>query len=57
MKVYEVSVGEELNPCTERDPASVLVWLEEAEAGATVTIRVKQMSESEYAALPEYVGP
>lgn len=57
MRVYEINPGTGLNHCTEKDPSMVLVWLEEASVGDVVCVRVKEMTESEYAALPEYVGP
>ncbi len=57
MKVFEVSPGPGLNRCTEKDAARVLVWLEEASPGETITVRVKDMGEVDYAALPEYAGP
>ncbi|KKU51879.1 MAG: hypothetical protein UX75_C0059G0007 [Candidatus Moranbacteria bacterium GW2011_GWE2_47_10] len=57
MKVYKVTPGKDLNPCTEKDPAAALVWLEESEPGDVITIEVKEMSLADYEALPEYMGP
>lgn len=57
MKVYQVTPDKDLCPCTEKDPKAVLVWLEESEIGAVTTIDVMEMTEEEYNALPEYMGP
>lgn len=57
MKVYKVTPGPGLNPCIEKDPNAVLVWLEESEPGEMITIEVKEMTEAEFEALPEYEGP
>ena len=57
MKVFKVYPGVDLNPCCEKYPADVLVWLEEAEPGEVVKIEVMEMTEEEYEALPEYEGP
>lgn len=57
MKVYKVTPGPGLNPCIEKDPNAVLVWLEESEPGEIITIEVKEMAEAEFEALPEYEGP
>ena len=57
MNVFKVWPGEGLNPCIEKDPSACLTWLEEAEPGDTVKIEVLEMTEAEYDALPEYMGP
>lgn len=57
MRVFEVEPGKSLNKCMEKDLESVLTWLEEADTGDEITIRVKEMSLKEYEALPEYTGP
>ena len=57
MIVFKVWPGVDLNPCCEKDPAAVLVWLEEAEPGETIKIEVIEMTEEEYDKLPEYMGP
>lgn len=57
MRVYEIQPDEDCNWCTEKDYHQVLVWLQEAEVGVVITVRVKEMTEEAYAALPEYMGP
>ncbi len=57
MKVFDVMADTDLNSCIEKDPKDVLIWLEESEPGAIITIDVMEMSEEEYNALPEYMGP
>jgi len=57
MKVYEVTPDKGLNPCTEKNIHGVMVWLENAESGETMIIKIKNMSESDYEALPKYEGP
>ena len=57
MKVFKVWPGEGLNPCIEKDPSACLTWLEESESGEIIKIEVLEMTEAEYEALPEYVGP
>ena len=57
MNVFKVWPGEGLNPCIEKDPSACLTWLEESEPGDTVKIEVLEMTEAEYDALPEYMGP
>ena len=57
MRVFKVTPGKDLCPCTEKDPSAVLVWLEESEPGTTITIEVMEMTEEEYNTLPEYMGP
>lgn len=57
MKVFKVWPGEGLNPCIEKDPSACLTWLEESEQGEIIKIEVLEMTEAEYDALPEYMGP
>ena len=57
MKVYEVTPDKGLNTCTEKDIDGVIEWLDMLEIGETMTIKIKNISESEYEALPEYEGP
>lgn len=57
MKVYEVEPDSGLNRCTEKDHNSVLVWIQMAEIGDVITIRVKEMSSEAFAAMPEFMGP
>lgn len=61
MKVYEVSPGHQLCPHTEKSLESVLAavreWINEGDVGTVVSITVREMTEDEYDALPEWVGP
>lgn len=57
MKVYEIEPNRGLSRCTEKDISGISCWLEMSEPGDIITIRVKEMSESEYNSLPEYTGP
>jgi len=57
MKVYEVTPSKGSNTCTEKEIAGVIAWLEISEPGETMVIKIKNMSESSYEALPEYEGP
>jgi hypothetical protein len=57
MIVYKVTPGKDLNPCIEKDPSATLIWLEESQPGDVITIEVKEMTEAEFEALPEYMGP
>ncbi len=57
MKVYKVTPGPGLNPCIEKDPNAMLVWLEESEPGEVITVEVLEMTQAEFEALPEYEGP
>lgn len=57
MKVFKVWPGVDLNPCCEKTLDAVAYWLDMAEAGDTITIKAIEMTEAEYEALPEYMGP
>lgn len=57
MKVFKVWPGEGLNPCIEKEINACFVWLEESEPGDVIKIEVLEITESEYDALPEYMGP
>lgn len=57
MKVFKVWPGADLNPCCEKDANAVLVWLEESQPNEIIKIEVLEMTEAEYDALPEYMGP
>ncbi len=57
MKVYRVEPDKGLNKCTEKHIQDILVWFEESEPGSVITIEVLEMSEDDYDALPEYMGP
>ena len=56
MKIFRVT-PEGLNPCCEKDPTAVLVWLKESQPNERITIDVIEMSDEEYEKLPEYMGP
>ena len=57
MKIFKVWPGGGLNPCVEKDPSACMTWLEESEQGDVIKIEVLEMTESEYEALQEYMGP
>lgn len=44
-------------PCTEKDTAALLAWLEDATTGEEMRIVVGEIDEAVYDELPEYVGP
>jgi len=57
IKVYEVEPGKGLNRCMEKDLDEVFSWIQEAEVGEEITIKIMYMEEAEYDSLPEYTGP
>ncbi len=57
IRIYVVTPGRDLMPCTERYIENVKAWLEEADVGDTVQIDIREIEESEYEDLPEYIGP
>jgi len=57
MKVYKITPLPDFNPCTEKDIKDLMIWLEESEPGDSFKVDVLEMTEEEYAALPEYMGP
>ena len=57
IKVYEVEPGKGLNKCTERHIGDLLDWFYDAQPGNVITIRVKEMNQSDFNSLPEYMGP
>ena len=57
IKVFRVTPGKDLNPFSEVEIKDVILWLEEAQPGDTITIEVLEMSKQEYDNLPEYMGP
>ena len=57
MKVFEIGPDAGHNRCNEKEAKAVLVWLEEAEVGDVITIRIKEMTAEDYSALPEFLGP
>lgn len=61
MRVYKVTPGEGNNSYVESDLRIVAEqlpdWLIDIELGEKVTVDVLEMSEEEYKALPEYMGP
>ena len=57
IKVFKVSPGKGLNSCCEKDIKNVIIWLEEAEPGDVIEIKISRMQESDYDRLPEYAGP
>jgi len=57
MKVFRITPGVGCNPCCEKQANSIVTWLEEAEVGETITVKILEMSENEYSELPEYMGP
>ena len=57
IKIYTVTPGKGLAPCTEKDPKEVLIWLEEAEPGEVIQVVVGEIDEAIYNEMPEYQGP
>jgi len=57
MRVYKVIPGISCNPCCENTIESVISWIEEAEVGSIIQVRILDMSQEEYNDLPEYMGP
>lgn len=57
IKIFTITPGKGLAPCTERNPEALLVWFFEAEPGDVMTIVVGEIEEAEYKAMPEYMGP
>ena len=57
MRVYKVIPGILCNPCCEDAIGNVVGWIEDAETGETIQIKILEMSLKEYNDLPEYMGP
>ena len=57
IKIWTVTPGKGLAPCTEKDPKAVLIWLEEAAPGEVIQIVVGEIDEAIYNEMPEYMGP
>ncbi len=57
MIVYKTYPDKDCSPCIEKSPQAVMIWLQEAQPGETITVEVMEMSEDEYNSLPEYMGP
>jgi hypothetical protein len=57
IRIYTVTPGVGLAPCTEKDPKAVIEWLEEAQPGDVIQIVVSEMDEAIYNEMPEYMGP
>lgn len=57
VKIWTVTPGKGLAPCTEKYLNAVLSWIEEAEPGEVIQIVVGEMDEAEYDKMPEYMGP
>ena len=57
MKVFKVYQDEDFNPCYEKEISAIMLWLEKANEGNKIKIEVFEMTENEYNALPEYMGP
>jgi len=56
MRIYMITPGHG-NPCYEIDIEAVMEWFKEAQPGNRFVVNVIEMSEEEYTALPEYMGP
>jgi len=57
MKVYKV-IPRRFAPCHVIALTNVMAWIDNnAETWTRITVDVLEMSEEEYEALPEYVGP
>jgi len=61
MKVYQVYPDLHCAPhcedTLEKAVEATKCWLEDGEVGALVSIKILEMSQEEYDALPEYDGP
>ena len=61
MKVYQITLAKETCPFTEKTIAKAIEGikseLDGAEVGQEITIKVLEMTEQEYDALPEWMGP
>jgi isochorismate hydrolase len=61
MRVYKISMAKGTCPFTEKTVSDAIAGIqstvEEAEIGTEVTINVIEMTEKEYAELPEWTGP
>jgi hypothetical protein len=57
MKMFRVWPKPGAKPSVEKTADAVAYWLDMAEAGDTITIKAIEMTEAEYEALPEYMGP
>lgn len=56
MRVFKIA-PKGLNYCCEKDFEHLKVWFDEAEIGEEFEVQVLEMTEIEYNALPEYMGP
>ena len=57
MRVYKV-IPRRFAPCHVIASTNVMAWIDNnAETWTRITVDVLEMSEEEYEALPEYVGP
>jgi hypothetical protein len=54
IRVWTVTPGVGLSPCTERDLGAVIEWIR---PGETIKIVVRVIDEAVYNELPEYAGP
>jgi len=57
MKVYEVTLEKGTNPCLEKDLPTIIDMLKDCDIDDEITIKVIEMSEEEFKALPDWDGP
>ena len=57
MKVYEIEAFPGATKCVEKEIHDLAFWFEEASPGDVIKITVKEMTQEEYNALPEFTGP
>ena len=56
MKVYKIRNEKNGTACIEKDISAVMCWVEEMYWNSELIISVKEMTEDEYNALPEFTG-
>jgi len=57
MRVYQIDPGKDLNKCCESKIENIIPWIEEAEIGEEIKIKIIYMTYDEYNNLIEYEGP
>lgn len=57
MKIYKVYPEIQSNACCEKNIENVISWIENAEIGDMISIKIINMTEEEYNLLPEFMGP
>lgn len=57
IKIYTITPGKGLAPCTEDNPDAIKEWLDQAEPGDVLQIVVGEIEQWKYDEMPEYMGP